>query len=87
MRKITALILFAIIASLNIKAQNFTNEPILQNRPPEKKVTFWDVQKAFECYWDSLEPSNVESENAEEGGWQQYKRWEWFVKQRTFPGG
>ena len=65
MKKINALFVFAILTSLNMSSQNFTNEPILQNRPPEKKVTFWDVQKAFECYWDSLQPSVNEEENAD----------------------
>ena len=70
-----------------VNAQQYLNQPNLQNRPAEKKVTFWDVQKAFNEYWKDKECGKTEGENAEEGGYEQFKRWEAFMKQRTFPSG
>jgi photosystem II stability/assembly factor-like uncharacterized protein len=86
-KKIYAFFLFAFFSGTIAIAQNFMDEPLLSQRPPAKKVTFWDMQKAFEMYWQTKTPSDTESENAEEGGYQQFKRWEWFVKQRTYPSG
>ncbi|MBI4931874.1 MAG: T9SS type A sorting domain-containing protein [Bacteroidetes bacterium] len=68
-------------------AQQYLNQPILQNRPAEKKVTFWDVEKAFNEYWKDKQRGETEGENASEGGYEQFKRWEAFMKQRTFPSG
>lgn len=68
-------------------AQQYLNNSNLSDRPDAKKITFWDVEKAFAEYWKDKEKGANESENADEGGWEQFKRWEWFVKQRTFPGG
>ncbi len=87
MKKIYALFLLAFFFGTIATAQKFMNEPVLSQRPAAKKVTFWDVQKAFADYWQDKTPSDTESENAEDGGYQQYKRWEWFVKQRTYPSG
>jgi len=70
-----------------VSAQQFLNQPNLQNRAAEKKVTFWEVQKAFENYWKDKECGATEGENAGEGGYEQFKRWEAFMKQRTFPSG
>lgn len=86
MRKITLTGLVT-LAALSAQSQNYLDNENLQNRPPEKKVTFWDMQQAFYAHWDSLNPSFAEGDNAEEGGYQQFKRWEWFVKQRTYPSG
>ena len=53
-----------------------------------QKPTLHDLQRAFDSYWDEREPNLLhEEENAEEGGYQQFKRWEAFMKQRTFPTG
>lgn len=69
------------------QAQAYLQEEPLQNRPPQKPATFYDVQNAFEHYWERETPSDTESENAEEDGYQQFKRWEAFMEQRTFPTG
>lgn len=85
LKYILTLVCAAIIS--NSYAQQFLHQEPLNNRPQEKKVTFWDVQKSFENYWTNAQPSDKENENAEKGGYQQYKRWENFMKQRTYPTG
>lgn len=87
MKKLTLFSLFALAVALDASAQSFLQQPDLQNRPAAKKVTFWDVRKAFDTYWAGRTVSSEESENREGGGWNQYKRWEWFAGQRTFPSG
>lgn len=86
MKKITltlsALLLFFILAD----AQPFMNPSMLST--DGKKPTLRDVQQAFDQYWDARDPDLLhEEENAEEGGYQQFKRAEAFMKQRTFPSG
>jgi photosystem II stability/assembly factor-like uncharacterized protein len=68
-------------------AQSFQKQPPLQDRPYNKPATFWDVQEAFQKYWEGKTPSDTEAENAEEEGYQQFKRWEAFMLQRTYPSG
>lgn len=49
---------------------------------------FLEINTHFEEHWKEKEPSMLhEEENTEEGGWQQYKRWAHFMKQRTLPSG
>lgn len=86
MKKIWALSLSLIIA-FSMNAQPYLRQSSLYNRPAERPATFHDIEKAFKQYWEGRQPSAVESENAKDGGWQQFKRWEWFVKQRTLPSG
>jgi len=53
-----------------------------------QKPTLQDLQRSFDKYWEGREPDLLnEEENAEEGGYQQFKREEAFMKQRTFPTG
>jgi len=54
---------------------------------PNQEPNFYDLQKKFNEYWKGKTPSNDENENREEGGYQQFKRWEAFMQQRTFPTG
>ncbi len=85
MKKFTLLssaILFLFIAA---SAQPYMNPSILSTQG--HKTNLHDVQRAFNQYWSTREPSLVEEENAEQGGYQQFKRWEWFMEQRTFPSG
>ncbi|HEU4718694.1 MAG TPA: T9SS type A sorting domain-containing protein [Bacteroidia bacterium] len=87
MKKFSALLSMVILFAATAFAQDYLNQPNLHNRPADKKATFWDIQKAFETAWDGRTPSDTESENEEGGGWQQFKRWEWFAEQRTYPSG
>ncbi|HTL81042.1 MAG TPA: hypothetical protein VL651_05030, partial [Bacteroidia bacterium] len=79
--------LAAIILSLPVSAQQYLNTSGLNDRPAQKQPTFYDVQRAFNSYWETKTPSSTESENADDDGYQQFKRWEWFAEQRTFPTG
>lgn len=53
----------------------------------KKEPNFYDLQKKFNEYWKDKTPSVEESENREEGGYQQFRRWEAFMKPRTYPTG
>ena len=67
-------------------AQPYMNPSILSVQ--DHKTTFKDVQKSFYDYWVNHDADLLqEEENAEEGGYQQFKRWEAFMEQRTFPTG
>jgi photosystem II stability/assembly factor-like uncharacterized protein len=86
MKKIS--ILFAAtIFSLTVYSQSFLQDSLLVNRPAQKEANFYDIQRAFEHHWEGKTPSQNECENNEEGGYQQFKRWEWFFEQRTYPTG
>jgi photosystem II stability/assembly factor-like uncharacterized protein len=85
MRK-NVLLSILILSCATLGAQTYLQQPNLSNRT-DKPVNFWDVQLAFQNYWSGQTPSEEEGENAEEGGYQQFKRWEAFMMQRTFPSG
>lgn len=66
--------------SLNIPSENSSTS--------KKKLNFYQIVNEFNKYWESKTPDmEEESENEEEGGWQQFKRWEWFMGQRVYPSG
>lgn len=49
---------------------------------------FYDIQRAAEEYWKDKLKSLEEREDGEiEGGYNQYKRWEWFWEDRLYPSG
>ncbi len=65
----------------------------LENLPQEKvqsgELSFFEIQKAFNDYW---EPLNVEKgyyevngEMVKAAGWKQFKRWEWYWENRVDP--
>ena len=51
------------------------------------KKNFHDIQKVFNEYWKDKTPAEEEGESGEDWGYQQFKRWEWFMKPRTYPTG
>ena len=53
----------------------------------KEESNFYDIQKKFNEYWKDKKPSDDEGENREEGGYQQFRRWEAFMKQRVYPSG
>lgn len=59
-----------------------SGEEVMRKRP-----NLHDLSNRFNEYWNARTPSRDEGENAEEGGYQQFRRWEWFMKQRTWPTG
>lgn len=69
-------------------------QPWEENLHQEKKdskegATFFEVQKAFNDYWEPYDIVNgyyIENgEKVKAGGWKQYKRWEWFWETRVDP--
>jgi len=60
------------------------------NLMEDQKVTFYDVQKSF--YADPENPFSQikkagEEEEQENGGWEQFKRYEYFASPRVYPSG
>ncbi|NOZ46790.1 MAG: PKD domain-containing protein [Chlorobi bacterium] len=68
---------FSIVTLLNA-------QPWLKNIPAEKlnnqTYNFYDIQKAFNQYWDGKEIERSK-------GWKQFKRWENFMEPRVYPTG
>lgn len=82
------LILFAISFSLLVNSQ-----PWIDNIPEEKRdsgeLTFYEIQKAFNDYW---EPYKVKDGYYDQNGekikapyWKQFRRWEWYWENRINP--
>lgn len=65
----------------------------------DPKINFYDVQKEFYRYWNEKEkeeqkekqvnigPQSLEEKEEAEGGWLQFKRWEWYMEPRVYPTG
>ncbi|MCW5885334.1 MAG: T9SS type A sorting domain-containing protein [Candidatus Kapabacteria bacterium] len=51
-----------------------------------KRYNFYEIQESFNKYWEGKE-INLQTPKNQRGGWMQFKRWEWFWEQRTFPDG
>ena len=94
MRKLYSLLPLAFAAALLtsvVSAQPWLKQSILSsasgNTEPAKESNFYDLQKKFNEYWKDKTPSKDEGENRKEGGYQQFKRWEAFMKPRVYPTG
>ncbi|MEO0312256.1 MAG: hypothetical protein RIQ89_1913 [Bacteroidota bacterium] len=48
---------------------------------------YYNIKQKFNQYWESHPSSDNEHENAEEGGFQQFKRWQHFIEPRVYPSG
>jgi len=61
--------------------QKIQAQPWMVNiNPEDTTVTFYDIQQAFNQYWDTL--------TVEKGkGFKQFKRWEEFMESRVYPDG
>ncbi|PCI93606.1 MAG: hypothetical protein COB15_16100 [Flavobacteriales bacterium] len=80
------ILLIAVIAiSKHISAQQWTNNIKSEN------PTFYDIQKAFNDYWEPLNVENgkykVNGVEHKAYGWKQFKRWEWYWQQRVGESG
>jgi photosystem II stability/assembly factor-like uncharacterized protein len=71
-------------AQLNWQKALPSEQTGLKESSPEN---FYYIQKIFNDFWKGKTPSTEEYENGEMGGYQQFKRWEWFVEPRVFPSG
>lgn len=81
-----ALILFI---SFDALSQPWANNVSVVNNDyrPNKPANFYEIKEKFYNYWKDKEVSANETENAKKGGHQQFKRWEYLMKQRTYPTG
>ena len=74
--------------SLIATAQPWMNQSMVSSSLPDKNESgFQAVSKKFSDYWKTRHPSVREEENAADGSYQQFKRWEWFMGERTYPSG
>ncbi len=85
--KIKKYIVLAIVFGIAITSVQ--SQPWMNLIPPDKRSnpSFYDVQKAFYTYWDKYEVQNgfYTDENGKKHkayGYKQFKRWEWFMKDR-----
>ncbi len=86
--------LLIILCSLSIALSTPSSaQEWIELLPPQKvqneTLTFYDVQKAFNDYW---EPFNVQKGyyksagvQTKAGGWKQFRRWEWLMEARINP--
>ncbi|HMT29365.1 MAG TPA: hypothetical protein PKD91_08815, partial [Bacteroidia bacterium] len=76
MKKFTKfiLIIFISLFSKNICAQEWSNSIKSEN------PTFFEIQEAFNNYWEGKTPEKG-------SGYKQFRRWEWFWKQRVGTSG
>lgn len=79
------LTLFAISLSFLLHSQPWINN-LPQDKLQNGELTFYEIQQAFNEYW---EPFNVKNGYYEQNGeevkapyWKQFKRWEWFWENR-----
>ncbi len=76
MKRISILLIFAIvIININLTANNQVNQILSKS-----DANFYEVQSTLNDYYNS-EDASVRK------GWKQFKRWEYFWGQRTFPNG
>ncbi|MBL0102930.1 MAG: T9SS type A sorting domain-containing protein [Bacteroidetes bacterium] len=82
-------LLFATVMFVPVSmiGQPWLKRDIPSANTPAMKPNLKEISARFDSYWKNKEVSVNEEENAEEGGYQQFKRWEWFMKQRTYPSG
>jgi len=88
MKKLFTII--AILVSLFF-IHDLNAQPWIANLPQGKlqsgELTFYEIQKAFNDYWDPLKVENgyYKNDKGEEVkalGWKQFKRWEWYWDNR-----
>lgn len=57
----------------------------------DQNINFYDVQKEFNNYWKEKghvkNHGDVKDSRKKDGGWKQFKRWEWFMEPRVYPSG
>ncbi len=77
------------LSLLNVSGQSRTNKLIDSNRKKNKDFNFYEIQKAFNDYW---EPYRVNAgyyfekgEKKKADGFNQFKRWEWYWQYRVDP--
>ncbi len=73
-----------VMLPLNLHAQAW-----MKNIPVKKSGSsgpdFRDVQQAFNTYWAGKR-TGIDESHEEGKGWEQFKRWEYFMEPRVYPG-
>ncbi len=89
--RLSAYVLIATFLSVHSFAQPWLKKSVVSTSTDvteaNKEPNFYDIRDKFNEYWKDKTPSENESENREDGGYQQFKRWEAFMAPRTFPTG
>jgi PKD repeat protein len=88
MKKILVILLLTMMVILAAAQQWKNNLP--QDKVESGTLTFFDIQKAFNDYW---EPFNVKNgyyynqigEKVKAPGWKRFRRWEWYWENRINP--
>ncbi len=84
----TLLISVTLMLALNVSSQNNTtqaksdtaNYPYWIEMMQDESVNFYDVQRAFNIYWEGREITKG-------SGWKPFKRWEWWMESHIYPDG
>lgn len=85
-KKISVIVLMvASFASLNAQSvssssKDFKANPYWIEMMQDESVNFYDVQNAFNLYWENREVTKG-------NGWKPYKRWEWWTERHIYPDG
>jgi hypothetical protein len=82
----------ALIAGFAILSVTLHGQPWMANITDKNNPNFFEVQKAFNDYWnskgfDNSKRKGTEGEDEDLAGWYQFKRWEWFMAPRVSPTG
>jgi PKD repeat protein len=85
-----SLAVLALLFCTNLSAQDWTQ------MVKDPKANLHDIQKAFNAWHSLYGPAKIdkhdvdakkEKEEGEDGNYELFKRWEWFMEQRTYPTG
>ncbi|MBI9034819.1 MAG: T9SS type A sorting domain-containing protein [Bacteroidales bacterium] len=87
MRKLVLAFLFVLSTGVLFSQVWFENLP--QEKVQNGELSFFEIQKAFNDYWEPLDVENGYYESNGElvkaAGWKQFKRWEWYWENRVDP--
>lgn len=81
-----------LIAASFLAISSYTTAQTWQKNIEHKNPTFQEIQTAFNDYWQPFDVQNngryiLNGKEHKAYGWKQFKRWEWYWKQRTGPSG
>ena len=87
MKKFYSLLVMLAFASIMTAQQWIENIP--QDKLQNNEVTFYDIQKAFNDYWEPFHVEDgyykLDGKRVKAPGWKQFKRWEWYWENRIDP--
>ncbi|HYW96935.1 MAG TPA: hypothetical protein VE870_15170, partial [Bacteroidales bacterium] len=86
---LTAIFLGLFLPTNVMHAQAWMKE-LNQKKSASEHIDFYDVQRAFNTWWEENKTKTEttgEAGEEEEQGWEQFKRWEFFMEPRVYPEG